>query len=63
MNSWEKGWMNANKKILLLKEGQTTDESLSLQDKVKVYTAKKTTSATVHLVDVFMNTIPLSNTF
>lgn len=59
-----KGMDEHKQEILLLEEGQTTDESLNLRDELKVYAAKKkTTSAAVHLVDMFMNGISLSNKF
>lgn len=41
VNSRKKEWMNAKKKILQLKEGQSSDVSLNLRDELKVYAAKK----------------------
>ena len=39
VNSW-KEWLNAKKKILQLKERQTTDGSLNLRDKLNAYADK-----------------------
>ena len=43
VNSPKKEWLNAKKKMLKLKEGQTTDVSVNLRDEQEVHAAKTRT--------------------